>query len=719
MDDNTQQWTVEATAAPADERRRVLKHNDTFAVFDLYGDIRTDGLREAGIYKGDTRYFSRHELLIEGGRPMFLNSAIKDDNGLFIIELMNPDLHPEDRPSIPKGSLHIFRAKLLRNDVCYEHVRVVNFGMEAVDTSLSMTFGADYADIFEVRGFHRRQRGEMLLPQVTGNELQLSYCGLDQVVRLTRILCNPPPHSLTAGRADFRLALPPGGELHIYITTVCEEQGQSQVTPTDYFSAFTQTEQACASRACMHSKIVTSNPLFNFWIDRSTADLDMLSTQLPEGPYPYAGLPWYATTFGRDGLLTAYQYLWLDPGMARGVLAFLAASQATEHDPESDAEPGKILHEARHGELAAQGEIPFRRYYGTVDATPLFIGLAGAYYRRTGDLDFIRDIWPHIKNALHWIDCDGDSDGDGFVEYARHTGKGLVQQGWKDSHDSIFHRDGRLADAPIALCEVQGYVYDAKLQAAMLAALLGEPALERKLREGAYLLKKNFNDAFWCEEIGSYALALDGEKRQCAVATSNAGHALWTGIADPGLAARVADRLLCEDFFCGWGVRTVAAKTVRYNPMAYHNGSVWPHDNALIAAGMARYGFTDKAMAIFSGLMEASQYVDQHRMPELFCGFSKHPGEGPTLYPVACSPQAWAAASVFGLLQACLGLCFDPDKPEVRFCNPRLPPFLDTVEITGLSIGGATLDLSLQRYPNNVGINLMRKQGQIDVVAVK
>ncbi|HEX7634865.1 MAG TPA: amylo-alpha-1,6-glucosidase [Noviherbaspirillum sp.] len=717
-----EQWYILATASPADERRRVLKHNDIFAMFDRFGDIQSIGLGEEGIYHGDTCFLSHQELLIEGVRPMYLNSTVKDDNGLFIIELMNPDLYPDDKKHIPKGVLHIFRAKLLWENACYEHVRVVNFGLEPVEATLAMEFGADYKDIFEVRGFNRTQRGEYMQPRALGRELLLGYRGLDDAIRKTRITFDPVPDALNDRRADFKVTLPPKGEAHLYLTIGCENEEEASA-PTvqsgaDYLSMFNHVTQSVSASLQNRCHIITSDPLFNSWLDRSTADLVMLTTKQKEGGYPYAGLPWYSTTFGRDGILTARQYLWIDPSLAKGVLSFLAATQATEFAPERDAEPGKILHEARLGELAALNEIPFGRYYGTVDATPLFVGLAGAYYERTGDLEFVRSIWGNIRNALRWIDQYGDCDGDGFVEYARHTETGLAQQGWKDSHDSVFHRDGRLAEAPIALCEVQGYVYEAKLRAAELAALLGEEGLARELKGGAEMLKKRFNDIFWCEQIGTYALALDGAKKQCAVPSSNAGHALWTGIATPEYAKRVADQLLGEEFFCGWGIRTIAAKEVRYNPMAYHNGSVWPHDNAIIAEGMARYGFTGKAMKVFSALREASLHMDQHRMPELFCGFEKRPDEGPTLYPVACSPQAWAAASVFSLLQACLGLCFNPSKSEIRFRHPQLPPFLQTVEIRNLSINGATVDLLLQRYPNNVGVNVVRKEGDAEVVAV-
>jgi glycogen debranching enzyme len=711
-----EEWYILATTSPVDERRRVLKHNDLFGLFDRFGDVQSIGLGEEGLYFGDTCFLSSLELQIGGVRPMFLNSTVKETNELFVIELMNPDLYPEGLEPIPKGVLHVFRAKLLLDNACYEHIRVVNYGLERVQTELALHFGADYKDIFEVRGFQRNKRGTDLSPDVMDSQVVLGYRGLDDSVRRTRLHFDPAPVKLEAHAASFKLDLVPKGEAHFYCT-VCCEQDQVCQQPMDYFTAFQQASKAQAESEST-CRISSSDQLFNRWVDRSASDLVMLGTRTAQGIYPYAGLPWYSTTFGRDGILTAWEYLWVDPMMARGVLDFLAQTQAHEVNPERDAEPGKILHEAREGELAALDEIPFRRYYGTVDATPLFVGLAGAYFERTGDFDFIRSIWDNIKRALAWIDDYGDRDGDGFVEYARYRESGLAQQGWKDSHDSIFHRDGKLAEAPIALCEVQGYVYDARRQAARLARLMGEDKLAQKQEDAATSLKLAFNEVFWNEEMGLYALALDGHKRPCLVAASNAGHALWSGIATPERAQRIAQRLLEEDMFCGWGIRTIARGESRYNPMAYHNGSVWPHDNALIAAGMARYGLTEAAMRVFEGLHEVSLYMDQHRMPELFCGFERRKGEGPTSYPVACSPQAWAAASVFYLLQACLGMSFSPEKHEIRFRNPQLPSFLDNIKIKDLRLGDACVHLALQRYQNNVGINILEKQGHVNVMSV-
>jgi glycogen debranching enzyme len=418
-------------------------------------------------------------------------------------------------------------------------------------------------------------------------------------------------------------------------------------------------------------------------------------------------------------LITALQMLWVNPRVARGVLGFLASTQATENVPERDAEVGKILHETRRGEMAALGEIPFGKYYGSVDATPLFIMLAEAYYVRSGDLEFITSIWPNVQRALHWIDEYGDPTKTGFVTYDRQSSNGLVHQGWKDSHDAIFNADGTAARGPIALCEVQAYVYQAKKAAGDLARLMGDEDRAEMLHAEAQSLRERFERAFWCEEIETYALALDGKGQPCRVRSSNAGHCLFAGIADPERALRTGRTLLAEDSFSGWGIRTIPTSEARYNPMSYHNGSVWPHDNALIAAGMAQYGYRQGAERILTGLFDASLFLELRRLPELFCGFPRRPGESPTRYPNACAPQAWASAAGFLLLQSCLGLRIDAPGRRLSFVRPVLPPFLQRVEIHNITVADARVDITLDRHPEDVGLTVTRRDGNLEIIIVK
>ncbi len=721
MDDVIQindQWYVRAGSSRVDDRTRVLKHDDTFATLDRWGDVQPMGIGDQGLYHQGTRFLSREELQVNQRRPLLLNSMVKEDNSLLVVDLTTPDLYdPRGNLMVRKGVVHLFRAKLLHKGVQYEHLRLTNYGDTPVSLEVDFHFGADFADIFEVRGVQRPRRGELLGPQAEEVGLSFAYRGLDGIMRHTRVRFSRRPVWQAADTVRFRIHLEPRQVDELYLTTLCQ-LGDEPPEVLPYQEAFHAHAEELARRRARAARLFSSNEQFNDWVNRSQADLHMLLSRLPGGEYPYAGVPWFSTPFGRDGLITALQYLWVDPTVARGVLRFLADNQAEREDPSVDAEPGKILHEVRQGEMAELGEIPFKRYYGSIDSTPLFVCLAGSYHRRTDDRPFIESIWPNILRALEWIDHYGDRDGDGFVEYAKRSPNGLEQQGWKDSDDSVFHADGRDAPPPIALCEVQGYVYWAKREAARLARRFGELALAERLEAEAEALKHRFEQAFWSEVIGSYVLALDGNKHPCEVLSSNPGHVLWSGIASEQRARQVAQRLLAPQSFNGWGVRTLAAGQARYNPMSYHNGSVWPHDNAIAALGLARYGYKEHALRILSGLLDASVHFDLHRLPELFCGFERLPGQGPTVYPVACAPQAWAAGAVFQLVEACLGMEFHTHKPQLRFRHPRLPDSIQFLEIKGLRVADGEVDLRLRRHPNDVGVEVLRKEGDVEIAVV-
>ena len=713
-----ERYYILATSSLADSRTRVLKNAETFGVFDRFGDVQTVGFGEQGIYHNGTRHLSRSVLRLAGLRPLLLSSTIKEDNALFTVDLTNPDVADDSRVLVPRGILHIFRTKFLWKGACYEAIRLRNFGLQPLDTQFTLRFDADFADIFEVRGMERPRRGTRLEDRIEDGAIVLSYEGLDGVLRRTRILCSPAASEIWSSGMQFSAHLDAQREAEFFVTVSCETEG-SPSWRYPYETALMEAGNTLNALRGQDCQIYSANEQFNEWLNRSASDLHMMVTLSENMVYPYAGVPWFSTVFGRDGIITALQYLWVNPLIARGVLCHLAETQADDFNPAQDAEPGKILHEQRSGEMAALGEHPFRRYYGSVDSTPLFVMLAGAYYERTADFEFIRSIWPNIVRALEWIDKYGDSDGDGFVEYCRHSKTGLVQQGWKDSYDSVSHANGTLAEPPIALCEVQAYVFAAKRAASTLAASLGDADTADRLAQEAFDLQERFERAFWSDELSTYVLALDGKKQPCNVRASNAGHCLFAGIASREHAEIVAEVLLSSEMFSGWGIRTLGAAEVRYNPMSYHNGSVWPHDNALIALGFARYGLLLKASKILSGLFDAALFIDQHRLPELFCGFGRRSGEGPTLYPVACSPQAWAAGSPFLLLQACLGLNVSAIERNVRFQHGFLPEFLPEMELRNLTVGDAKVDLEVRRHAFSLGINVLKRQGHVEILAAQ
>jgi glycogen debranching enzyme len=712
------QFYILANSSLVEEQTRVLKSGDIFAVFNFQGNIRPLGFENHGLYFEGTRFLSRLVMNMEANNPLVLSSAIKEDNDLYVVDLTNPDLRFPGGGLIKRGTLHFFRTIFLQNNFCYERIRITNYGSEAVDFSFGFEFEADFNDIFEVRGLQRQRRGEIRTPIIKEDGITLVYEGLDGIQRTTRLEFSPKPSSLEAAQARFIVQLQPQEQKDFFFTIVCESQGK-QASPVSYHDALVLMHKTAESARQQRCHIETSNHQFNNWINRSSADLFMMLTQTPHGLYPYAGIPWYSTIFGRDGIITALETLWLYPNIAQGVLTYLAAFQAKETDPSRDAEPGKIIHEQRSGEMANLNEIPFGRYYGSVDSTPLFLILAGYYFERTNDRLLIEQIWPAIEMALAWLEHYGDVDGDGFVEYERKSGTGLSHQGWKDSEDSVFHSNGELAEPPIALCEVQGYVYEAKIQIANLAKVLGKTILSKQLLLEAKELQKKFQDKFWCEELGMYALALDGKKQPCRVLSSNAGQCLFSGIAPRKHARRINALLTEEAFFSGWGIRTIASTQPCYNPMSYHNGSIWPHDNALIACGMGRYGYKESVLKVLTALFDASLFLDINRLAELYCGFIRRPGEGPTLYPVACNPQSWSSAAVFMLLQACLGLRIDGQSQKLYFINPALPESLHEIKIFNLAVGTAKVDIILQRHDQEVGMNVVRQEGKVEIVLSK
>ena len=724
LDSDEDRYHVVASSSLTSEGTHVLKSGDTFLLVNHFGDIESPNLGEQGLYHDGTRFVSHLRLTIGRDRPLLLTSSVAQDNQMLLVELTNPEISESNQRSmVPYGTLHLERSKFLQGTTHFERLLLSNYAPQAIRFELRVSFAGDFVDIFEVRGTRRIRRGEALPANLEDSAASLLYRGLDGIIRKTRFDFVPQPDRLEPGLAvfDIRLESKQTRELYIWVDCIADT-AQATSAPSlliPYDTARAQLASRLRDTESQVCEVYTSNEQFNDWINRARADLRMLTTDTPQGPYPYAGVPWFSTAFGRDGIWTALQTLWVQPELAKGVLHFLAAHQATHEDPEADAQPGKILHEMRGGEMSNLREIPFGRYYGSIDSTPLFLILAARYFEATDDTDGIRLLWPNLIAAMSWLETYGDIDGDGFVEYGRTSRDGLVQQGWKDSNDSVFHRDGTLAQGPIALAEVQGYAFAAYEGMARIASALGEHSLSAHWKDCAETLRQRFDASFWCEEISTYALALDRSKLPCRVRTSNAGHCLYSGIALPSRSEALSQQLLSNEMFSGWGIRTLAFNEQRYNPMSYHNGSIWPHDSAIVAAGLAAYGFKDAAARVLAALFDATLFTPLHRLPELFCGFGRHPGQGPTRYPVACSPQAWSSGAVFMLLQSMIGLEVHARDRRVLLRHAFLPPFLEEVRIRNLRVGKATVDLRLLRHSDEVGVSVVKKRGDVDVVGVQ
>ena len=704
---NAIQPTEGRAASQARSARFALKDGDTVVVCDAYGDI--DGEAD-GLYHNDTRMLSHLALRIGGEKPNLLSAVRGRDNVILTSNMENPAF-----AGAPAGAVHLARAKLLWDGRLHERIWCVNYGVGDVVLPLSLQFNADFVDMFEVRGATRPARGRIAAPHVAGGGVALRYEGLDGLVRTTTISFSEAPSRLAGDEALFLLRLAPRQirEVLIEIATGASEKPDRQ----RHRRAAVQARRTMRQRLWRGARLSSSDRLFEAWIARARADLALLTTDLATGPFPYAGIPWFSTAFGRDSIITALQGLWLDPGLARGVLTFLAQTQAHEFSAFKDSEPGKVLHEMRKGEMNATGELPFAQYYGGVDTTPLFVMLAGAYADRTGDLALIDKLWPAIAAAVEWIDRSLAADPRGFVSYHRAETTGLANQGWKDSSDSVFHADGRLADGPVALVEVQGYAYAALEAVAGLAERRGDSNEAERRRASAAALRDRVERQFWMEEAGFYGIALDGAGALCRVLASNPGHLLYCGLPSRARALRVAERLASPEFDTGWGVRTLAAGEARYNPMSYHNGSVWPHDSALCAAGLARYSAGDAVVRLLGEMFSAAVIFDM-QLPELFCGFRRAAGDPPIAHPVACLPQAWAAGAPLMMAQACLGVRIDGWRREIHVQRPRLPDGVDRIVVRRLTIGAQQVDLSFERVGEHVAVTPLAMATGAEPIAV-
>ena len=731
---------------------QVLKHGNRFLLTDSFGDIHPNS-RGLGLYYGDTRMLACSVLRIGGIRPVLLQTSV-GSNYRGGIQMTNPSadrnpdakVHPLDE--LVGRTIGISRERLIGGDGVSERVKVVNHAARTSDVPVDLELGADGADIFEVRGYPRAERGYQLPVAVTDDRVTFRYVGLDGIERLTHLAFSEPvevaeavdqprPDGSDSGaavRLKWTLSLGPGETKVLSWTTWCTDrpapataghEGDGTDRPADHAALFPDVPRVSADEgaAAYHAwergttSVLSDHELFNLVVKRSVSDLRLLVNEGP-GPdqrYVSAGVPWFTTLFGRDSLISAFQALAFRPQIAVEILDVLAAYQATVEDPSRDAEPGKILHELRTGEMARSGELPHTPYYGSVDSTPLWLILFGATFDWTGDMATVDRLWPNAMAALEWIDRYGDRDGDGFVEYERRSDRGLLNQGWKDSSDAIRDRNGREAVPPIALAEVQGYVYDAKRRMSRLAAIRGDTDLAIRLDAEADQLATRFEQAFWMDDRRYYAMALDGDKRQADAIASNAGHCLWSGIVLPDRARDVVDQILRPSMFSGWGVRTFAADQPGYNPIGYHTGTVWPHDTSLIAAGFKRYGFDDASNRLVGQMMEAAQGFQDFRLPELFCGFDRTDAHTPVPYPVACSPQAWAAGSSFLFLETMLGLRAHANRQELELLHPHLPDWLGKVTLTDLRIGDSSVDLLFHRWRGTTSAEVLRKAGDVAV----
>lgn len=691
----------------------IIRENTVFLLTDTDGSIPIGNISGLGLYHKDTRYLSGWDLSLIGVDPIVLQSTA--ELGFAMEQVMtNPELINKRGDLLPSGSMEIRRQRTL--DGCLvETVTLTNFAAIPLSLTLQYEFAADFADIFELRGMRREARGRLMQPRVQGRSgVAFRYRGLDGVSRQTRLRFETKPDELGASRAVFYLEIPPGGDRRVSVTVLVDGIAGNDGAPRSTAGL----HQSHAGWRESGTRVDTSNGMFNAAFERSIADLSLLWTEQDGGlQFVSAGVPWFDGLFGRDAALASTMSLMLGPQMARDVLRSLAHYQGQTVDLSREEEPGKIVHEVRQCEMANTGEVVFGRYYGSVDSTPLFLLLAAEYYRWTADAEFMRELLPHLDAALLWMDEFGDIDGDGYLEYIKRNPRGLDNQGWKDSGDAILDEEGRLLHPPIALVEVQGYAYAARNAIAQVYEALGQAARAQQLLSQALELRKRINRDFWVDD-GYYAMALDAEKRPARVVSSNAGQLLWCGVPTEEKAKRLVKRITQNDMFSGWGIRTLASSAPRYNPLGYHLGTIWPHDNALIMAGMKRYGAATELNELATGLTDAAFSFPNFRLPELFSGSPRSAHQTPVPYPVACRPQAFAAAALPCVLAAILGLAPDAPNDRLYIVRPRLPFWLDFVRLSGLRVGRSRVDLIFHRRGSRTVAEVIGKAAPLEVVQV-
>lgn len=682
----------------------VIKENDLFFLTDTKGNIPENHHYGLGLYTKDTRFLSKLDLRINGEEPILLSSDAAE-NYVAKVLLTNPHMENEEGLILWRESVEIERTRFIYDDVLYETVKVKNYYPKPISFDISVHMDVDFSDMFIVRGFQTGNIGHRTGQTIEGRSLSYHYIGADEVKRSTKVSWDKDAKQVSEqGDITFQFNL--DHEVEETFTLMIQPQigvtGNKEIMARD--EAVKQLENSYTQWNDKITKVQTDYTPLQRLVDRGVGDLRVLLTDLGYGQFPVAGLPWFGVPFGRDSLIAALQMLPFYPEVAKGTLFTMAAKQGKNVDPFRDEQPGKIMHEIRFGELAETGQIPFTPYYGTIDATPLFLVLLTEYVKWTGELGIVQQLQENIDAALNWINQYGDRDGDGFVEYYQEASKGISNQGWKDSGDSIVHRNGDYAEAPIALSEVQGYVYQAKLGIASLFEKLGNDDKAVTLRTEAEQLKAKFEEAFWMNDTKFYAIALDKEKQQVGTITSNPGHVLFSGMLSEERAGAVVETLVSDKMFSGYGIRTMGVGEAGYNPMSYHDGSIWPHDNSMILLGMSKLGYEQEVNVVIDGLIKAADAFEYDRLPELYCGYDKERGQ-PVKYPVACSPQAWAAGTPLVFIQSLLGLFPNSLEQEIHL-SPNLLENMNFLKVEDISIGSGRLSVKVTRSDDNIHVEI-------------